>query len=355
MRMMIIFCKPCQQLHLFDVKVQLLPDCCWQVQGSVQLLHHGDVCWGQLRQLAVFQGDFPGLKSLLKVKEHPHLQLKVGLSETASLFLHNHLVGLGLTKVDHVPPPSPCLEVVFPVHPVVVVELPWIGWNTETQNDDVKLPQHRPAATGPGSLLKDLVPFSVVLNDLSPTFGRNHCHLEKAKVAAGLLEGLLSQLEIKKRLHSPGDISVEQHAEVDDVASKCTGHVNSSNHILPLLADPPDPLLGVVDMLERHVDIAGPVLQLLSMKSVEGKEGGQLGGLRIEDGGLLVSLLKDCNLLILQVDSKWHHWRAASVHVKPVDAGHSLVGRDDAVVDVLLHLVGRLIVHLKIVCSPSTH
>ena len=85
--------------------------------------------------------------------------------------MHYHLVGLGFSKVDQVPPPSPGLEVVFPIHPVVVEELPWVGWNAEPENDDVQLPQHRPAAAGLGSLLKDLVPLSVVLNQISPTFG----------------------------------------------------------------------------------------------------------------------------------------------------------------------------------------
>ena len=75
------------------------------------------------------------------------------------------------STIDQVPPSSPGLEVVFPIHPVVVKELPWVGWDAEPENDDIQLPQHRPAAAGLGSLLKDLVPLSVVLNHISPTFG----------------------------------------------------------------------------------------------------------------------------------------------------------------------------------------
>ena len=268
--------------------------------------------------------------------------------------MHNHLVDLDLSEVDDVPPPSLDLEVVLPVHPVVFKELLRIGGDAEPEDDDVELPQHCPTAAGPSSILEHLMPLSVILEHMSPDFGGNYCHLEEAKVAASLLEGLSSKLEIFKGLCSSGDISVEQHAKIDHLSSKSTWHVDPANHILSTLAHPPDSRLGVVHMLEGHVDVARPVLHLLDLllrEPVEGKEGCQLGGLGIEDGRLWVSLLEHGDLLILQVDSKRHHRGAAPVHVEPKDAGHGLVGGDDAVVDVLLHLVGRLVVHLSYIQS----
>ena len=254
--------------------------------------------------------------------------------------MHNHLVDLDLSEVDDVPPPSLDLKVVLPVHPVVFKELLRIGGDAEPEDDDVELPQHCPTAAGLSSILEHLMPLSVIL--------------EEAEVAAGLLEGLSTKLEVFKGLCSSGDISVEQHAKIDHLSSKSTWHVDPANHILSTLAHPPDSRLGVVHMLEGHVDVARPVLHLLDLllgEPVEGKEGCQLGGLGIEDGRLWVSLLEHGDLLVLQVDSKRHHRGAAPVHVEPEDAGHGLVGGDDAVVDVLLHLVGRLVVHLSYIQS----
>ena len=56
-------------------------------------------------------------------------------------FLNNYLVDLVLIEGHHILPTRPCLEIVLPVNPVIVEELPWIGWDTEAENDDVELPQ----------------------------------------------------------------------------------------------------------------------------------------------------------------------------------------------------------------------
>ena len=258
--------------------------------------------------------------------------------------MHNHLVDLDLSEVDDVPPPSLDLEVVLPVHPVVFKELLWIGGDAEPEDDDVELPQHCPTAAGLSSILEHLMPLSVIL--------------EEAEVAAGLLEGLSTKLEVFKGLCSSGDISVEQHAKIDHLSSKSTWHVDPANYILSTLAHPPDSRLGVVHMLEGHVNVSRLFLQLLDLllrEPVEGKEGRQLRCLGIEDGRLCVSLLEHLYLLILQVDSKGHDWRAAPVHVKPKDTSHCLVCGDDAVVDVLLHLVRRLVLHLSICNNRSKH
>ena len=45
-------------------------------------------------------------------------------------------------------------------------------------------------------------------------------------MAAGLLEGLSSKLEVFKGLCSSGDITVEQHAKIDHLSSKSTWHVD---------------------------------------------------------------------------------------------------------------------------------
>ena len=87
--------------------------------------------------------------------------------------MHNHLVDLDLTEVDNICPPSPGLEVILPVDPVVVEELPWIGGDAEPEDDDVELPQHCPTAAGPSSILEHLMPLSVILEHMSPDFGGN--------------------------------------------------------------------------------------------------------------------------------------------------------------------------------------
>ena len=87
--------------------------------------------------------------------------------------MQNHLVDLGLTEVGQIPPPSPGLEVILPVDPVVVEELPWVGGDAEPEDDDVQLPQHCPTAAGPSSILEHLMPLSVILEHMSTDFGGN--------------------------------------------------------------------------------------------------------------------------------------------------------------------------------------
>ena len=55
--------------------------------------------------------------------------------------MQNHLVDLDLTEVDNICPPSPGLEVILPVDPVVVEKLPWVGGDTKTEDCDVQLSQ----------------------------------------------------------------------------------------------------------------------------------------------------------------------------------------------------------------------
>ena len=55
--------------------------------------------------------------------------------------MQNHLVDLDLTEVDNICPPSPGLEVILPVDPVVVEKLPWVGGDTKPEDCDVQLSQ----------------------------------------------------------------------------------------------------------------------------------------------------------------------------------------------------------------------
>ena len=59
---------------------------------------------------------------------------------------------LDLTEVDNICPPSPGLEVILPVDPVVVEELPRVGGDAEPEDDDVELPKHCPTAACRGSI-----------------------------------------------------------------------------------------------------------------------------------------------------------------------------------------------------------
>ena len=75
----------------------------------------------------------------------------------------DHLVDLGIAEDQNLLPARLCLEVVLPLQPVVVEQLPWVGWHAEAEDDDKELSEEGPTAAGPAGLLQHMMPFSIIL------------------------------------------------------------------------------------------------------------------------------------------------------------------------------------------------